>query len=271
MALSMNLFLLVRRFVHEEAGIFIQDDQDYLVEGRMSGLIAKEKIESLEKLYECLILRPYEYKKKVVEAMMTTETFFFRDELPFKIFQEKVLPEVIERKRAEKQLTIWSAACSSGQEPYSIAMILKENFSELSGWQVNIIATDISQDNIDKCLSGTYSSHLVRRGLPEAYLNRFFVPRGNDEWVIGNEIKSMVQFSTMNLLDYWSVPKPDIIFMRNVLIYFEKDIKRQIFNKIKFLLPGGGYLFLGSGETTLGIVDFFQPVYADKTVYFRMI
>jgi chemotaxis protein methyltransferase CheR len=195
----------------------------------------------------------------VVEAMTTNETFFFRDKLPFDHLSEEILPYLLQARASRRSLRIWCAAGSTGQEPYSIAMVLKEMGEKISGWRTEIVATDLSQAVLEKSRSGMFSQFEVQRGLPIQLLVKYFQQKG-DIWQLNADIRAMVQHRQLNLLqDFSSLGTFDVIFCRNVLIYFDQDTKTSIFNRLAKLLEPDGYLALGAAETVVGLSDAFKP------------
>ncbi len=206
----------------------------------------------------------------VVDAMTTNETSFFRDLHPFETLREKVLPELIARRAATRRLNFWCAASSSGQEPYTVAMLLQEHFPELQSWQVCFVATDISPSMLERCRSGIYSQLEVNRGLPITYLVKYFEKQGND-WQFKEHIRRSIDFQPMNLIQPWpSLPKMDLVFMRNVLIYFDMDTKREILRRVSGLMQPDAALFLGTAETTLNIDESFHRVVHNSTTYYGL-
>jgi chemotaxis protein methyltransferase CheR len=204
--------------------------------------------------------------KDVVEAMTTNESFFFRDTKPFDQFKQIVLPTLM-AARPNKQIRIWSAAASSGQEPYSLAMILSEMAAQLNGWKIEILGTDLSTEILDRAKEGVYSQFEAQRGLPISLLVKYFTQVG-DRWQINQKIRSMVQYREFNLLnDPRTLGKFDVVFCRNVLIYFDQPTKAKILNNIAGLMPNDGFLFLGGAETVLGITDKFQLLAGQRGVY----
>jgi chemotaxis protein methyltransferase CheR len=207
---------------------------------------------------------------EVVEAMVTTETSFFRDIHPFETLKKMVLPKLIEARRAERQLNFWFAASSSGQEPYSVALILKEWFPELNSWRINLSATDISQAMLERCRAARYSQVEVNRGLPTPLLLKWFRQEGAF-WQLDDRIRSMVTFSPLNLAQPWpTMPRWDLIFLRNVMIYFDSDVKKGILGRVARVLGKDGYLLLGGAETTLSLDDSFYRVEALKAGYYQL-
>ncbi|MGD1878633.1 MAG: CheR family methyltransferase, partial [Kiloniellaceae bacterium] len=203
----------------------------------------------------------------VTEAMTTNESFFFRDNRPFDQFKDIVLPHMLEARAARKQIRIWSAACSSGQEPYTLAMILKEEAARLAGWKIEIVATDLSSEILNKAKEGLYSQFEVQRGLPITLLMKYFAQEG-EKWRISDDIRRMVTYKPFNLLENPStLGHFDIVFCRNVLIYFDQQTKGQVLGRIAQIMPADGFLYLGGAETVLGISDSFEVVPGQRGVY----
>jgi chemotaxis protein methyltransferase CheR len=203
----------------------------------------------------------------VVEAMTTNETFFFRDKVPFDQLRDTILPGLIQARAARKSLRIWSAASSTGQEPYSIAMCLKEKGASLAGWRIEIVATDLSQEVLEKSKAGVYSQFEVQRGLPIQLLVKYFTQSG-DIWQLNADVRSMVQFRQLNLLqDFSHLGTFDVIFCRNVLIYFDQDTKAVIFDRLAKSLEADSTLLLGAAESVVGITDAFRPVADRRGLY----
>jgi chemotaxis protein methyltransferase CheR len=199
----------------------------------------------------------------VVDAMTTNETFFFRDKIPFEHFRDTIVPALIAKRAREKRIRIWCTAASSGQEPYSLAMALKGMGAALAGYKVQILATDICAQVLEKAKAGIYSQFEVQRGLPIQLLVKFFTQIG-ECWQIQPELRAMVQFRTLNLLnDFSPLGTFDVVFCRNVLIYFDQPTKIGVLEAIARRLPEDGFLILGAAETVVGLTDAFKPV-ADK-------
>jgi chemotaxis protein methyltransferase CheR len=199
----------------------------------------------------------------VVEAMTTNETFFFRDKIPFDHLRDTILPALLQTRASRKSIRIWSAASSTGQEPYSIAMCLKEKATQLAGWRIEIVATDLSQEVLEKSKAGIYSQFEVQRGLPIQLLVKYFAQTG-ELWQINADIRGMVQHRPLNLLqDFSHLGKFDVIFCRNVLIYFDQETKINIFERMSKIVEPDGMLTLGAAESVVGITDAFRP-YPDK-------
>lgn len=272
MPLLKEEFDFIKDLVRQNTGIELEPDKEYLVESRLTALVYKEGLSSIEHLLTRVKTEGTQSQiyRKVVESMLTTETYFFRDDNPFMVFRKNVMPYILETRGMLKSFNIWCGACSTGQEPYSLAMILNDHFPELNSWRYRIVATDLSLENLEKARAGRYSPLQVSRGLGADNLAKHFEQKGSD-WEINDNIKSMVEFSQMNLFDaYWNIPGPDIVFLRNVLIYFDATKKQEILHHIKSIIAPDGFLFLGSCETTIGLDPDFEPVYVENTVYFRL-
>jgi chemotaxis protein methyltransferase CheR len=199
--------------------------------------------------------------------MTTNETFFFRDKVPFEHFRDTIMPEVLKARAGRKSIRIWCAAGSTGQEPYSLAMSLKEMSAALAGWRVEIIATDLSTEVLEKSKSGVYSQFEVQRGLPIQLLVKYFKQNG-ELWQIGPELRAMVQHRQLNLLhDFSQLGTFDIVFCRNVLIYFDQDTKISIFGRLAKVMEGDGFLVLGAAETVVGLTDVFKPLPDKRGLY----
>ena len=200
--------------------------------------------------------------------MTTNETFFFRDKVPFDHFRDAIMPEILQARAGRKSIRIWCAAGSTGQEPYSLAMCLKEMSAALSGWRLEIIATDLSQEVLEKSKAGIYSQFEVQRGLPIQFLVKYFKQTG-EFWQINADIRAMVQHRQLNLLhDFSQLGVFDVIFCRNVLIYFDQDTKINIFNRLAKVMEPDGFLVLGAAETVVGLTDVFKP-FPDKRGLYR--
>jgi len=234
-------------------------DKQYLVESRLVPLARKANLPGITELVQKMKAGSEQLTVDVVEAMTTNETFFFRDKVPFDHFRDTVIPKLVQARTARKSLRIWCAAGSTGQEPYSLAMAIREMGSLLAGWRTEIIATDISLEVQEKSKAGIYSQFEVQRGLPIQLLVKYFKQVG-DMWQINSDIRAMVQHRQLNLLhDFSSLGTFDVIFCRNVLIYFDQDTKIQIFNRLAKSMEQDGFLALGAAETVVGLTDAFKP------------
>jgi chemotaxis protein methyltransferase CheR len=270
MTISAADFGYVRDLVRQRAAIVIEVGKEYLVESRLSGVAREEGFGSLELLVAELKSSPSNgLHRKVVDAMTTNETTFFRDVHPFEALRQHILPELIAARAAQRRLSIWCAGCSTGQEPYTIAMLLRDHFPALAGWTVRILATDLSQEVLARARAGRFTQLEVNRGLPASYLVRHFRKEGM-EWQIADPLRQMVEFRELNLIEAWpGVPAADLVFMRNVLIYFDVSTKRAILGRTRRVLGPDGYLFLGAAETTLNLDDAYQRVVIGKAVCYR--
>jgi chemotaxis protein methyltransferase CheR len=263
-------FDVYKDLLMEKSGLMLTPDKSYLLDSRLTPIARKFGFANLETLTAALrgVPKP-ELVTAIVEAMTTNETSFFRDTKPFDQFRDILLPHMMKAREKTKQIRIWCAACSSGQEPYSLAMLLKEQAAKLSGWKIEIIGTDISHEILDSARRGEYSQFEVQRGLPIQLLMKYFEQKG-DRWHLKNEIKSMVQYRFFNLLDPMaSLGRFDIIYCRNVLIYFDKDTKTKVLNNISGLMPEDGFLLLGGAETVLGITDKFKTLDNARGIYIK--
>lgn len=266
--MRINDFELYKELLAKKSGLVITPDKSYLLDSRLTPVAKKWNFASLDAM--TVALRGFADKKlidDVVEAMTTNETSFFRDRRPFDMFQEFILPYMLKSRSSTRRIKIWCAAGSTGQEPYSLAMILKENEKKIPGWKIDIVATDISNEVINIAKTGVYTQFEVQRGLPIQYLMKYFVQQ-EDKWKLSDDIKKMVRFEYFNLLESMrSLGQFDIVFCRNVLIYFDEQNKRKVMEGITELLPKDGFLVLGGAETVLGITDKFKPMASQRGLY----
>jgi chemotaxis protein methyltransferase CheR len=253
-------FDALRQLLSRTSGLFLDSDKAYLVESRLQPLIERARLRDLGALVgELFAGKNPELERDVVEAMTTNETFFFRDRVPFDNFRKFILPALLEARKNVRQIRIWCAACSTGQEPYSLAMLLDEEAHRLSGWSVDILATDISRAVIAAAREGVYTQFEMQRGLPISQLLRYF-RQENDRWHINEHLRSRVRFEEFNLLsDYRDLGRFDVIFCRNVLIYFDVPTKQDVLNRMAKILMPDGYLMLGAAETVVGLTDELVP------------
>lgn len=252
-------FDFISQFINKESAIVLEKGKEYLVESRL-GPLAKERgyAGGIQELVRVLKTGDLTLKQKVIEALTTNETSFFRDLDPFDMLRDELIPEMLEKRKSTRELTIWCAAVSTGQEIYSINMILLERFPELRDWKVRLVGTDINNQVLARAGEGAYSQVEINRGLPATLLVKYFEKDGMS-WKIKPQLKQNIELRKLNLLDsFLGMPKCDIVFIRNVLIYFDPDVKRQILGKIKSIMRPDGYLFLGAAETTLNLDDSFQ-------------
>ena len=251
---------LVAALVHARAGIVLGTDKAYLIESRLASVARQFGFTELAGLLTALRRAPDEaLSRAVIEAMTTNETSFFRDGRPFEQLQHLVLPRLVRERADKRALRIWSAAASTGQEAYSIAMCLDEQGSVLDNWQLTIIGTDIAAAAIERARAGRYSAFEVQRGLTDERLSRHFTRAGSD-WQIAARLARMVDFRCANLLEGCrQLGRFDIVFLRNLLIYFDLQTRRRVLAEVRAMLADDGYLFLGGTETVLGISDAFVP------------
>jgi chemotaxis protein methyltransferase CheR len=249
----------LRKSLKERSGLDLSPDKQYLVESRLMPLARRSGLGGISDLVQKMRSGAESLTVQVVEAMTTNETFFFRDKIPFDNLTDGVLPGLIQSRASRRSLRIWSAACSTGQEPYSIAMALREYGAALAGWRIEIVATDLSQEVLEKSKAGLYSQFEVQRGLPIQLLVKYFTQLG-EFWQLSADIRGMVQHRQLNLLqDFSHLGKFDVIFCRNVLIYFDQETKTTIFERLARMLEPDGTLMLGAAESVVGITDVFRP------------
>ncbi|MFO0902046.1 MAG: protein-glutamate O-methyltransferase CheR [Pirellulales bacterium] len=254
-------FEFISQFLRTRSGQVLEPGKEYLVRSRLAPLAERHHLADLHQLVQRLRTGVHaRLEIEVVEAMAVTETSFFRDVHPFETLRLEVLPRLIANRRPERRLAIWCAASSSGQEPYSVAMLLKEYFPELEGWSVDLTATDMSQEMLERSRAGRYSQIEANRGLSVAMREKWFQRHGK-EWQIDERIRRMVTFRQLNLAQPWPITSRwDLILMRNVMIYFDVELKKQILSRVSRSLQPDGYLLLGGAETTLNLDDSFQRV-----------
>lgn len=257
----------LRKILKDRSGLVLSADKQYLVESRLMPLARKAGMAGISDLVQKMKSGAEQITVDVVEAMTTNETFFFRDKLPFDHFRETIMPALLKARAGRRSLRIWSAACSTGQEPYSLAMCLKEMAPQIAGWRIEIIATDLSQEVLEKSKAGIFSQFEVQRGLPIQMLVKNFTQVG-ELWQISPEIRAMVQFRPLNLLqDFAGLGTFDIVFCRNVLIYFDQEAKIGVFNRMLKSMEPDGFLVLGAAETVVGLTDAFKPIPDKRGLY----
>ncbi|MBF0103597.1 MAG: protein-glutamate O-methyltransferase CheR [Desulfobacterales bacterium] len=272
-------FQLFREFIEEKSGIFLGDNKKYLIENRLSPIVQKNSCRSYLELY--LKLKKVNDSNPlmidVVEAMTTNETLWFRDQYPFRILSETILPaymrEIQSGKR--KKVSIWSSGCSTGQEPYSIAMTVmdyyqRKGLANQCKEQLSILATDLSESIIGQAKQGQYNHFTMQRGMPSTFYQKYFTQRQN-MWVLNQEIKELVTFKMFNLqASLEGLGVFDVIFLRNVIIYFSDSFKRDLFNRLSKILTNEGYLFLGTGETVTGYTEKYNIIDNRTAVYYQL-
>jgi chemotaxis protein methyltransferase CheR len=252
-------FEYVCRVVRDRSAVVLEPGKEYLVEARLAPLAGRLNLGSVAGLVGRLRSGADDgLADRVVEAMVTTETSFFRDRRPFEELRTTVLPDLIRRRANDRRLDVWCAACSTGQEPYSLAILLREHFPELRGWRVNVLATDLSAGVLARARAGRYTQLEVNRGLPAALMLKYFRQTGSD-WELVEDVRRAVEFRELNLARPWPpLPPADLVLLRNVMIYFDVPTKKAILGRVATLLRPGGYLLLGGAETTLNLDDSFR-------------
>ncbi len=258
----------LRQFLKTRSGLVLSNEKQYLIESRLLPVARKAGLQSIAALVAKL-KEPREttLAEAVVEAMTTNESFFYRDKTPFEHFTQMMMPEMLKARASQKKIRIWCAAASTGQEPYTLAMCLKEMERQLMGWRIEILGTDISNEVLDRAKAGTYTQFEVQRGLPIQLLLKYFTQQG-ESWTISSELRSMVQWKKFNLLDsFASFGQFDIVFCRNVLIYFDQATKVDILGRISKIMAPDGYLVLGAAETVVGLTDAFKPAPDRRGLY----
>ncbi len=261
-------FDYLRRLLRERSGLVLAAEKQYLAESRLLPVARRHGMTTLTELVGTLRARPAPtLTGEVVDAMTTNETFFFRDKAPFEHLRDVILPSLIAARAREKRIRIWCAAASTGQEPYSIAMTLKGMNAALAGFRVDILATDLVDGVLERARAGIYSQFEVQRGLPIHMLVKYFTQVG-ERWQLVPELRDMVQFRSLNLLnDFSPLGRFDVVFCRNVLIYFDQDSKTKVLERVAPQMPDDGFLVLGAAETVIGLTDAFKPVPDRRGLY----
>jgi chemotaxis protein methyltransferase CheR len=259
-------FDAVRKILQERSGIVLEPGKEYLVETRLGPIVRQLNLQSIGELIAQLRCQSGNgLQRQIVEAMVTTESSFFRDHHPFEALRKVVIPDLINRRRTLRSLNIWCAACSTGQEPYSVALLIREHFPELSGWKVSLLATDLSRHVLDLAREGQFNQIEVNRGLSAALLVKYFDQHGT-HWRLKPAIRAMAEFQEINLTQAWPALRlMDLVLIRNVMIYFDVETKKAILSRLQHVLRPDGYLLLGGAETTFGLNDSFvrtEPIKA---------
>ena len=257
----------LRKLLKDRSGLILADDKRYLVESRLIPLARRSGVAGISELVAKMKAGSEPLIVSVVEAMTTNETFFFRDKLPFDHFSKTIMPALLDARKNRRSLRIWCAASSTGQEPYSLAMLLKEMGASLNGWRVEIIATDLSQEVLEKAKAGLFSQFEVQRGLPIQLLIKYFT-QVNELWQLSPEIRAMVNFRQLNLLqDFSHLGVFDVIFCRNVLIYFDVQAKVHVLDRLAKICEPDSFLVLGAAETVIGVTTSFGPCAEQRGLY----
>jgi len=261
-------FDMLCTLLKQRSGLVLTKDKAYLLESRLMPVARKWSMKTLDELAQAVRTRRDENLiRDITEAMTTNESSFFRDQKPFDLFRGTVLPKLLEARASRNQLRIWSAACSSGQEAYSLAMLLSDESARLGKWKIEIVGTDLSTEMVERARAGLYTQFEVQRGLPIQMLVKHFKQNG-DKWQLSPQIRQMASFREYNLLgDLKPLGQFDVVFCRNVLIYFDQPTKTKVLEQIARLMPEDGFLFLGGAETVLGITDRFKPMDGQRGLY----
>lgn len=261
-------FEFLRDLLKTRSGLVVTSDKMYLLETRLMPVARQHGCANLSELIErCRTRADHALEGQITDAMNTHESLFFRDNAPFELFRTTILPELQKRRAGQKAIRIWCAACSSGQEPYSLAMVLHDAAPQLAGWRTEIVATDISAPVLKRAEEGLFSQFEVQRGLPVQMLLKHFT-KELDDWRLNKSIRDMVTFRPFNLLDDpRGLGKFDVVMCRNVLIYFDLPTKTEVLDRVSSVMAEDGVLFLGSAESTMGITERFCPVQAGRGVY----
>lgn len=265
-------FKHVAALLMREAAITLEAGKEYLVETRLAPLAVKYGLGSVNELVDRLRASEpalTELHLEVVDALTTNETLFFRDVHPWESLRKHVIPKLREARASTRTITVWSAACSTGQEPYSLAMLLAEHFPDLASWTIRIIGTDISPTVLKRAQGGVFQQLEVNRGLPAIYLVKYFRQEGRN-WILADAIRRRVEFRSLNLARHWTgLPRCDLVFMRNVMIYFDIETRRTILRQLKHVLAPDGYLLLGTAETAVNLDSAFNAVTFDRATFFQ--
>lgn len=269
-AIEPSDFAFLRDLVMRESAIVLEAGKEYLASTRLEPVARKEGLDDVAALVRELRAKPHgKLRDAVIDAMTTNETLWFRDAHPFESLKKSIIPELIEKRANKKSLNIWCGAASTGQEPYTVAMILRDSFPKLLDWKIRIVATDISNAALDRARTGRYTQMEMGRGLPASYMVKYFTRKGV-EYEINPEIRAQVDFKVLNLASGWPyIGTFDLVLIRNVLIYFNQETKGQIVNKAAKVLEPDGYLMLGSTESLLNINVNLDRVMHDKTACYR--
>jgi chemotaxis protein methyltransferase CheR len=268
-ALPTDAINFVCTLVRQQSAIELDAAKAYLIEARLGPVAKKHGYPNTSELIRNMQAVPKrELQAQVVEALTTNETSFYRDIHPFDALRGTIIPQILRTRSAQRTLNIWSAACSTGQEAYSIAMLLRDHFPELNSWKVSILGTDLSEEVLAKARAGRFSQIEMNRGLPATLLAKHF-RRDGLNWELAPEIRSMATFSKLNLIERWpQLPQMDVVFLRNVLIYFSPATKKMILEKIRAVMAPQAVLFLGAAETTMNLDAEFVRVQVGNQVFY---
>lgn len=269
--LTPDAITFVCTMVRERSAIELEASKSYLIEARLLPLAKQNGFTSTNDFIQGVRAKRHpDLERKLVEAMTTNETSFYRDTHPFTALRTAIIPEMCKLRVAQRSLNIWSAACSTGQELYSVAMLIREHFPNLNTWNVQLVGTDLSEAVLSRARAGKFSQIEVNRGLPAPLLLKYF-DRAGMTWQIKPEIRSNASFTKLNLIERWPpLPQMDVVFLRNVLIYFSPDTKREILRKVRQVMSPHAILFLGAAETTMGLDTSFERVEVSQSVFYRL-
>jgi chemotaxis protein methyltransferase CheR len=265
-------FDFIRKLLQERSAIVLDAGKRYLVEARLAPLVRQLSLQSISELVGQLRSRAANgLQSQIVEAMVTTETSFFRDHHPFESLRKAVIPDLVRRRSGERRLNIWCAATASGQEPYSVALLLREYFSELASWRITLLASDLSKEMLARTREGRYSQLEVNRGLPAPLLVKYFHQEGAT-WQLSADVRRLVELQEINLAQPWPyLPRMDLVLLRNVMIYFNVETKKSILGRLARLLKPDGYLLLGGAETTVNLSSSFRRVEELKGGFYQLV
>ncbi|WP_392534444.1 CheR family methyltransferase [Nostoc sp. C117] len=268
---STNDFEYLRQLVRDHSAVVLSAEKSYLAELHLQPIAESAGFALIAELVKYLRTQPFNnLHVQTIEALVTNETSFFRDHYPFEALRQYILPELIKKRAVERSLNIWCAACSNGQEPYSIAMLIREHFPLLTNWSIRLIASDFSTKVLTRAEKGHYNQLEISRGLSKNLRDKYF-HRLDSDWQIKDEIRQMTEFRQINLMQSWScLPEIDVIFLRNVLIYYDLATKKALLRKVKQQLRTDGYLFLGSAETTINLDGSFKQVSFNKGICYQL-
>lgn len=269
---SESAFAYLRKLIYDNSAIVLEADKRYLLEARLGPVLTRERMASFDELVARLNSgNAGSLRQRVLEAVTTHETSFFRDLQPFEMFRKTIVPRLLNERSASKRINLWCGASSTGQEPYSISFIIKECGLQLGGWTVDFTATDLSEEVLARARTGVFSQLEVNRGLPVPMLIKYFDKVGLD-FQVKADVRKMINFRKVNLMEAWpSMPEMDVVFMRNVLIYFDVATKKRIFDRMARVIRPGGYLFLGTVESTHNLTEQFAPIQVGKGICYQRI
>jgi chemotaxis protein methyltransferase CheR len=265
-------FEYICKLLAERSAVVLDDSKQYLVKARLEPVVRQHNISSISELVRQMRAQPgHAAHAQVVEALVTNETSFFRDHHPFEALRKVVIPELMRRRQSERCLNIWCGASSTGQEPYSVALLLMEHFPELANWKVKLLASDLSREALARARVGRYNQVEVNRGLPATLLVKYFQQDGQD-WQLDARVRKLVEFQEINLARPWPpLARMDLVLLRNVMIYFDVDVKKTILGKLTRQLRPDGYLCLGGAETTINLDDSFRRVEPLKAGLYQLV